>query len=423
MFLAFASFGNAGSAFVTVLSLAAAVIIGAYVLAYAAHSLVTVVESTAAGNDAIRWPDEPIADWIARGIFLGALLMIWLAPSAMLSRSLSEDWLEGDGGLRFILLAVPGVWLFFPIGLLSTLSASSRWIIFRASIVWVMLRVLPSTLMFYFLSGIICVITALAWYVAVCKEGGLPVAFVAGPLAATTLLIYARLLGRLSMMIHRLNPTKAERDEKPKKKKKRPRPVEEVEELSRAEEQETADVEPEASTGIMLQEEARRETRPQADPVPQIPAELQSAAEKPTEPDEFPLLPLERDEEYENRWKEEVDDGPAVPYGLDGAAAKAPEYRPIEDYDMDEMGPLLPEEERRTGDGIVTQLARPREQPKPKRKRQAAAPIGAGHPWLHGVFGFPFYSTTLGAWMWLSVGLTVFGVLCNLVAGNYPRGE
>jgi hypothetical protein len=448
----FAIYGNVAGAIILVLSLTAAVIVGLYVLAFAAHCLVTVVEGTAAGNDAITWPDEPIADWIARGVFFAALLLVWAGPAAIASRALREDWLPDNGSLRFILLAVSVLWLLFPVGLLSSLSAESKWMIFRPSIVGVLLRVLPSTLMFYFLTALVAAVTAFVWYLAVCR---LQFAFLplAAPLGAAGFLLYSRLLGRLSLMIHRRNPTKAERDEKPKKKKKRrppegkapaPRadlidgwdPQEEAVDLEVVEE-ETEDLEEveesaegESSTAIMR------------DPSLDLPSPLASADAPAPEPepafeqgpapdasDEFPLKPLERDEEFDNRWAKELeeDDGPADPYDVSREAPpRTPEYRPVEDYDLEEMGPQSPVEQR-TGDGIVTKLDMRREQQRRRRKRRLAPapppPPGPRYVWWQGLYTFPFYPTSLGAWMWLTVGFMVFGLCFGLAIANYPSGE
>src|SRR5439155_26740069 len=111
------------------------VIVGAYVLAYAAHCLLTVVEQTAAGAEQVTWPDEPAADWLSRAVFLAILLAVWLTPAGILARALREGLLPGEPGLRLLVLAVPGLWLLFPVGLLSSLSATSRLNVFRLGMV------------------------------------------------------------------------------------------------------------------------------------------------------------------------------------------------------------------------------------------------------------------------------------------------
>ena len=402
-----------GPALVLILSLTAAIIIGLYVLAFAAHCLLTVVEGTAAGNDAVTWPDEPLTDWMTRAFSLGVLLSIWLAPSAILSRALRNDWLEYDHALRFFLLAVPGVWLFFPIGLLSSLSASSRWFFFRSSIVGVLLRLLPSTLIFYVLTAVIAVGMAVVWYFAVCRQM-FALILVAAPLGAAGLLIYARLLGRLSERIQRLNPPKEERAERPKIKKKRR--VEEREEEAWEGE---APAEPRAEARQEPRPPKRKEeTRPEprasvpADPALDVPVPLVSEAEAAAAAaeGEFPLKPMERDEEYDNRWAKQLDDGPADPYDLSGEPdATPPEYRRLEEYDSDEMGPQVSAEQRT---GV-----------RPRLKRKRPAPDVRAPSWWRGVYLFPFYATTIGAWIWLTVGFMVFGLCCGLVVTNYPRGE
>jgi hypothetical protein len=159
-------------------------------------------------------------------------------------------------------------------------------------------------------------------------------------------------------------------------------------------------------------------------PVPLEPADPDPAAiRKPKAEEEFPLQPLERDEDYDKRWAPEPEgDEPPKPYDLsEEPPAKAPEYRPVEDYDLDEMGPQVPAE-RRTGEGIVTKTDAPRPRPRRKPKYRPPAPIGPRWVWWQGVYTFPFYATSVGAWLWLSAGFAVFGVCCGLVVANFPRG-
>src|SRR5437763_889927 len=104
MFPLFAGWSQFGNAIMTVIFLVGSVIVGTYVLAYAAHCLLTVVEQTAAGADEVSWPDEPTADWLSRAVYLSALLAIWLAPAGILARLLRDDLFPGDPGLRLLVL-------------------------------------------------------------------------------------------------------------------------------------------------------------------------------------------------------------------------------------------------------------------------------------------------------------------------------
>ena len=184
------------------LTLAAESILALYVLTYAMHCLLVVVRDTAAGQDEVTWPDEPFHDWVGGALHLVAVVLIWLAPVGVLARALRETWLPGDSPLRFLLLAVPGLWLFFPVALLSSLSVSSRWFVFRPLVVWNLLRLAPTAFVAYFLSALLAAGVAGLGYAAVTHWPLLaPVAAAAG---AAALLAYARLLGRLAWKMARL---------------------------------------------------------------------------------------------------------------------------------------------------------------------------------------------------------------------------
>ena len=125
--------GAAGMAILFFMYLLAATILG--VLAgFTAHSFLTVVEDTAAGNDEVRWPNDPLVDWAWKFVYLGWLMAAWLVPAMIVARlwaagSPPETAFAKTAGMVAVLF-----WLFFPISLLSSLSASSRWFIFSPAI-------------------------------------------------------------------------------------------------------------------------------------------------------------------------------------------------------------------------------------------------------------------------------------------------
>ena len=197
---------QAGPALLFMLLLAASIIVGVCVLAFAARCVLAVIQDTASGQDEIVWPDEPYVDWIGYAVQFLELLGIWLVPSALAARLLREVWLPENGALRVLLLAGPGLWLFFPIGLLSSLSAQSRWTPFRWAIAMRLLRVAPAALVFYFLTAILLCAAVVPWYYALFRGRGYLLPVAAG-VAAFVLFVYARLLGRLAFMIQRLPST------------------------------------------------------------------------------------------------------------------------------------------------------------------------------------------------------------------------
>jgi hypothetical protein len=223
--------GAAGPAILFMISFAASIMFGVCILAYAARCVLVVVQETGLGQDEIVWPNEPYTDWLGHAVQFFELLGIWLAPAAMTARLLREVWLPDEAALRMLLLAGPGLWLFFPIGLFSSLSAQSRWVPFRWTIFRCFLRIAPAALRFYILTAALLSIAVVPWYYAL--FGGrivlLPVAAVG---SAIVLFIYARLLGRLAWIIQSLPvpqrvPVKAKAAKPPqprRKKKRKPSP-------------------------------------------------------------------------------------------------------------------------------------------------------------------------------------------------------
>ncbi|HEY7425081.1 MAG TPA: hypothetical protein VH682_12695, partial [Gemmataceae bacterium] len=198
--------GAAGPAILFMILFAATIIVGVFVLAYAARCVLVVVEETALGQDNTTWPSEPYLDWLGHAVLFVELLGIWIAPAALTARLLRHVWLPDEGALRVLLLAGPGLWLFFPIGLLSSLSAQSRWTPFRWAIFRSFLRIAPAALIFYFLTAVLLSGATALWYLALFGGRGvlLPVTAAVG---AAVLFIYARLLGRVAWLIRRLPST------------------------------------------------------------------------------------------------------------------------------------------------------------------------------------------------------------------------
>jgi hypothetical protein len=143
----------------------------------------------------VIWPGEPITDWLFKVWYLGWLLAVWAVPASFVVALLRlPAWLSA-----LYLAAI--LWLVFPVGLLSSLSAESRLVVLRPTIVGLLLKRFGSTLGFYASS---------AWIVFICGAFGFAAVF--GPfllaigaavVGALGCLIYARLLGRLALIINR----------------------------------------------------------------------------------------------------------------------------------------------------------------------------------------------------------------------------
>src|SRR5207237_4957071 len=87
--------GAAGGALIFFMLLVGAVIVAAYVLAYAAHVFLVVVDGTATGFRDLDWPDEPYVDWLWKGAYLFWLVALWLVPLVFVGRWLFRHQTPG----------------------------------------------------------------------------------------------------------------------------------------------------------------------------------------------------------------------------------------------------------------------------------------------------------------------------------------
>src|SRR5262249_1742680 len=71
-------------------------LLGLMTLSYAAHAFLVVLIETAAGTDAIVWPDELFQDWCWKLWYLAWLILIWSVPvTLILNRLALPPWLVG----------------------------------------------------------------------------------------------------------------------------------------------------------------------------------------------------------------------------------------------------------------------------------------------------------------------------------------
>ena len=382
--------GAAGPAIMFVLLLAASIMVGVCVLAYAARCVLVVVQETGLGQDEIVWPNEPMQDWLGHAVQFVELVGIWLAPSALAARLLRDVWLPDHGALRVLLLAGPGLWLFFPIGLMSSMSALSRWVPFRWAIFTRFLRVAPSAMVFYFLTAILLSLAVVPWYYALFGGQGLLVP-VAAAVSAAVLFLYSRLLGRLAWIIQRLPSTERvpapaktvmrAPPVKPRSKKKR-KPKPDVQDPWAAPEEEEA--------------EFRKQKRfpwakepPKAKPGLHIPSayEIEGygfATDKPAEPETPPEKPPRS-----------------------RLAMSPEEYEPIDVQHSPEPKTPTPREPQSE---LFAEQVRQR-----LAERTRVQPVLPAHPFLSGVFTFPLYAACLPNVLALFLGFLVVGGLVHLM--------
>jgi hypothetical protein len=354
--------------FVCLLALSAGLAV--YVLSFAALCYLIVVQDTSAGLDRVVWPEEPFIDWVFRAVQMAALALGWLAPAGLLSRLLAQTWLPGEPALRFFLLATGSLWLLFPLGVLSSLSADSRWVPLRPALLGSLMRIFPSVLGFYVCTGLLLAGAAGLWYVAL-YTAERAVLLAAAPAGAAVLLIHARLVGRLGWLIQRRHAARSAapraRGSARKGKGKRSRKVEARDPWAIPEERATERVPdlPVDGYGLATDEPGER--------APQEQKKAKNDPESSPEPD---------------------DEGYAV--AEDGAAAPP---RPRGELPG---GVVVSDLERRL-------LERGQDQHVP------AVPL------LSGVYTFPWYDSSLKAWLWLTLGGALLGGCVRGLAALWPR--
>jgi hypothetical protein len=396
--------GAAGTAIMLVCFFVAQVIIGVIVAAYASRCFLLVVEDTAAGNDEVVWPDEPFLDWFGKVFYLGSIVAVWLLPAIVIGR-LAASLFPGENPAVVTAAVVAGFfWLVFPVTILSTLSSTSRWSPFRPAVVRLMARAFGSTLAFYFVSGLLLagctalVVVGLATWVL------LPVGAVA---VGTTLLVYARLLGRLAWKLNQLVPAataKPEPEQRPRPARRKPRVKARPSEggWGALPEPDVPDLD--KPSPIVSPFDERIDEYGMAEKAPPPRQKIQ------------PIIGLDRI------------GGPrrAAPEGPDGndpaskEAAGQRQRKPI----------VLPTE------GPIEEYETKREKP-PARKgsssfigpdgagdvasvRAAAAAEAAREPPTQGIWSFPFYAASRKAWLILSGSALLMGVLFRFMIQFWP---
>ncbi len=185
--------GAAGQVIMFFMFMIAQIMLGIFVLAYAAHCLLVVVENTAAGNDEVAWPDELLLDWAWKVFCLIWLYGIWLLPIWLVVKASKPTVLLENPGPTFIAVASAIYWLLFPISLLSSLSAASPWVPLSWQLLRRLIRQAPAAAVFYVSSGLL--LAGSAWLVSKALFSN---SFVWVPVAALTgaaaFLIVCRLL-------------------------------------------------------------------------------------------------------------------------------------------------------------------------------------------------------------------------------------
>jgi hypothetical protein len=200
-----------------ILTLVATTILASYAVVFASSCYLVVLQNTAAGNDSIDWPTDPFIERILGGMWFLGQLLLWLLPAGLLSRALGGVLLPDAPVLRITLFCVGAIWAFLPLGLLSVMGAKTGQA-FSLRVFVGLLRIAPSVLLFYLVTLVLLAIVAGLIYSGLFMASALPLVVLA-PFGAYVWLVHSRLLGRLALLLSKLDAP----EPKAKKKSKGPR--------------------------------------------------------------------------------------------------------------------------------------------------------------------------------------------------------
>jgi hypothetical protein len=416
-----------------ILLLAAQGIVGLYVAAYAGHCLLVVVQQTAAGNDEVVWPEEPFLDWVGEIFYLTWLLAVWLVPAWFVLRLVDLPVFAASPTVSLGVLAVGLLWLIFPISLLSSLSANSRYVLFRLTILKQLAKRLPAVAGFYVASAALLLSCSALVYLSAARAVWLllPVAALA---VASAVLIYARLLGRIAWLISYQAPGKRRKSGPGAK-----RPATAAES---ADERASPAEGPQDQPGAGFEDAAATDHSPldrdwpatdEASPRPRPPARKERRPENkhPVKPKSRAADPWAPPVAAPAPGKVEPVPTPDNPTGegyaiLDEAPAPGSAPVPLDGYEPIGLEPLpAGDPAGEAGTGSKTAQAKPLppvsrfEERLAQRPAERPPPV---RPLLSGVYNFPWYPQCLGPWLWLCFGTLVWGALFQLWVLFWPRG-
>lgn len=384
--------GTAGNAILFLAATVATLFVGMFTMSYAAHSFLVVLEGTANGDDDLRWPDEPMFDWLWKPWYLLWMVAFWAVPVWLLVDGVLVRLL-GMPAVGFYPALVGVIWLLFPISLFSALSAGHFAIVWRLTVVRRMAKNGAALLVVYLVTGAMVVGGMALAYFALLSVSWLlvvPAAFV----GATVLLWYARLQGRLAWLVsHGTFEKEARQRKKKKPRDEGPGPMTDP----------FAAHMPVAAPAVAGDDIPIAPPIPSADDAPAdewapaTPYVLSAPAAPQAQPKPAPVMPL---------------DEPAQPYAVradapsPGAEPCGVQVRPREGKAPGEPAPLE----------SVSEFYERRLVLKPR------VPEPPPHPLWRGVYSFPWYSNSLGAWTYLSVWGTLLLILLRCVLITWPFG-
>ncbi len=197
----FAAYDAMGPAVMAAVCTAGVAIIGSYIFTYAAYVFFAILDATAGGQDELSWPDEPMLDWMHKGMVLAWLVLVSAGPSFIVGRAMAREHtsiaLTVSAGCFAIL---------FPLVVLSVQTAGSMFAVLYPPALGRMLRQFDMVIAFYLAATPVFAIGAAGLYGL--HAGSLALGLVFAIAVAWAILTAARLCGRFA---HQLTTEKRAR--------------------------------------------------------------------------------------------------------------------------------------------------------------------------------------------------------------------
>jgi hypothetical protein len=358
-----------------------------------------VLISTAAGNDGVSWPGDPLFDWLFKGWYLAWMAVLSVLPAFLIVTIAKVPPSDPVWGIA---LAGSACFL-FPIFLLSSMSGASRMFLLRGQILGGMGRRFGLVLAFYFLTAVILVgCTAFVWYALVKADlWVVPFAMIS---LAVGILVYARLLGRLGHAIT-YDPT----------------PMKSAKENRSRDARGKASEDPWGLPAIPLP----HDENPKPSPVPKKKKKrIKKTSSNVVDPWAIPEPePIARP-----RRRAPAADDPLGP-AEGGYELKSAERKPVPLTRQEQ--PDLVNDESEAFDMVQADLPAPvKPSPAPAlaqvsmyEETLAASRYKAvlpSNPLMSGVFSFPFYPTSLGPLLTIALGLVFMGMIARAQIALFP---
>jgi hypothetical protein len=183
-------------AFIFVPALVACVLFGFLFALFLSNAYLTVLQSTGSGSRDVVWIPEPILDSFWKVFYLGWLVGLWLGPATFIGAAFAKT----DIAWMRYALPLSVFWLAYPFSQLSSLSGPSIWLPIHHEVFGRMARKPHLVIGYLLLSAPVLMLFGLAIHLAFSKSGT-EYLFIGAPLFVISILVYARLLGRLAFSL------------------------------------------------------------------------------------------------------------------------------------------------------------------------------------------------------------------------------